>query len=130
MDHPNVEAARTSLEGFMKGDMAALAAGIADDAVWHVPGSHAWAGEYRGKDEILGRFQKMAEVGVGLALDEIHDIVGNEEHVLAMVKVTLSAPGGSVSQGSVWIMHVRDGKTTEFWAGNEDQAAIDALIGS
>ena len=129
-EHPNVEATRASLEGFMKGDMGAMAAGIAEDAVWHVPGSHAWSGEYRSKGEILGRFQKMAEVGVSTVLDEIHDIVGNDEHVMAMVKLTLNAPGGSASQTSVWIMHVRDGKAIEFWARNEDQGAIDALIGS
>ncbi len=114
----------------MKGDVATMAAGIGEDAVWHVPGAHKFAGDYRGREAIAGRFQVMAEAGVSLAIDEIHDVVGNDEHVLAMVKTTLTAPSGTSSQTSVWIMHVTDGKATEFWARNEDQAAIDALIGS
>jgi hypothetical protein len=130
MEHANVEAARASIEAMMKGDLQAMAAGIAEDAVWHVPGAHRFAGDYRGRENITGRFQTMAEAGTSLMVDEIHDIVGNDEHVVAMVRTTLTAPAGTSSQGSIWIFHVADGKATEFWARNDDQAAIDALIGS
>lgn len=130
MDHPNAEAARTSIEALMKGDVATMAASIAEDAVWHVPGSHRFSGDYRGREEITGRFQTMAEAGVVFGVEEIHDVVGNDEHVLAMVSVSLTTPSGSASQTSIWIMHVADGEATEFWARNEDQAAIDALVGA
>jgi uncharacterized protein len=129
-DHPNAEAARASIEAMMKGDMDGMAAGIADDAVWHVPGSHPFAGDFAGKAAIVGRFRVMAEAGVTFKVDEIHDVLANDEHVAAMVTVTLQAPSGSNTQTSVWIFHVRDGKATEFWARNEDQAALDALIPS
>lgn len=128
-EHPNVEACRTSIEALMKGDLATMGAGIADDAVWHVPGNHAWSGDYRGKADIVGRFQRMAEAGITFAVDEIHDVVGNDEHVVAMVRVTGSSAAGSTTQTSVWIFHVADGKAIEFFARNEDQAAIDALVG-
>ncbi len=129
-DHPNVEATRSAIEALMKGDMVGMAAGIADDAVWHVPGNHAWSGDYRGKAEVVGRFQRMAEAGITTRVEELHDVVGNDEHVVAMVRFAIDGPSGSASQTSVWIFHVNDGLAVEFWARNEDQAAIDALIGS
>ncbi|MGZ8629640.1 MAG: nuclear transport factor 2 family protein [Actinomycetota bacterium] len=127
-DHPNVEAARTSLEAMMKGDIQTMAAGIADDATWHVPGSNQWSGEYSGKDAIVGRFGRMAERGYGFTLEEIHDIVGNDEHVISLVRVTATGPAETASTNSIWIMHVRDGKASEFWGYNEDQAAIDRVM--
>lgn len=127
-DHPNVDIARASLAALMKGDVETMAAGIADDATWHVPGSHQWAGEYSGKAEIVGRFGRMAEQGYGFTLDEIHDIVGGDDHVIALVRVTARGPSESASTKGIWVMHVRDGKASEFWGYNEDQAAIDRVM--
>ncbi len=127
-DHPNVETARTSLEAMMKGDLDTMAAGIAEDAVWHVPGSNQWSGDYSGRADIVGRFGRMAEQGYRFSLDEIHDIVGNDEHVIALVHVTANGPAADASTSSIWIFHIRDGKATEFWARNEDQAAIDRVM--
>jgi hypothetical protein len=127
-EHPNVEAARRSLEALMKGDLETMAAGIADDAVWHIPGSNQWSGEYTGKEAIVGRFARMADQGYSVTLDEIHDIVGNDEHVIALVKITAIGPSANASSSSVWTMHVRDGKATEFWAHTQDQAAIDRVM--
>jgi hypothetical protein len=129
-EHPNVEATRTALEAFMKGDADTMMAGIADDAIWHVPGNNRFAGDFRGKDEIGARFQRMSEAGVMPTLQDIHDIVGNDEHVVALVQIGLMTPAGSASGRAVWVFHVRDGRAAEFWGYNEDQASFDALLGS
>lgn len=63
-------------------------------------------------------------------LSSIHDIVGNDEHVLAMVQITASGAAGSTTQRSVWVFHVKNGKAGEFWGYNEDQAEIDRVFGS
>lgn len=128
-DHPNVEAARTSLEALMKGDVETMAAGIADDAVWHVPGSNRFAGDFVGRQAILDRFGQMAEAGFQIAVDEIHDIVGGDDHVVALVKLSVTGPSGSASTGGIWVMHVRDGMATEFWGMNQDQATFDTVLG-
>jgi ketosteroid isomerase-like protein len=127
-EHPNVETARTGLGAFMKGDVATMASTIDDDVVWHVPGKHAFSGDIHGKGDVLGRFQKLAEAGFTQTFEEIHDVVGNDEHVVALVTLSISGGGKTVSTHSVQVYHVRDGKMTEFWAMNEDQAAIDALM--
>jgi ketosteroid isomerase-like protein len=128
-DHPNVEAARAGLEALMKGDVETMAAGIAEDAIWHIPGSNQWSGDFSGREAIVGRFGRMAEGGYAFTLDEIHDVVGNEEHVISLVRVTAKGPSDSASTNSVWVMHVRDGEATEFWGYNDDQAAIDRVMG-
>jgi len=43
--------------------------------------------------------------------------------------MTAGGPGGSITQRSVQIFHVRDGKAHEFWGFNEDQPALDSVIG-
>lgn len=126
-EHPNAAAARASLEALKNGDVETMAAGIADDAVWHVPGSHRFAGEFVGKSAIVERFQAMGQAGLTTGIDEIHDILGNDDHVVALLKVTFGSAAGSTSQMVVWTMHVRDGMATEFWARNADQAEIDRI---
>jgi hypothetical protein len=128
-EHPNVEAARASLEALAKGDVETMSAGIAPDAVWHVPGSNQWSGDFTGKDTIMGRFARMSEQGYRISLDEIHDIVGGDDHVVALVRVSAQGPSGSASTNSVWVMHVRDGMATEFWGHNVDQEAVDRVLG-
>jgi uncharacterized protein len=128
-EHPNVAAARTAITALMRGEVETLAGGIAEDAVWHVPGAHKLSGDLTGRERILGRGQEMAEAGARLVVEELHDIVGNDEHVVALVKTTTTGPGGSSTQNSVWVMHVRDGQATELWVHNWDQAAIDAVMG-
>jgi len=127
-DHPNVEAARAGIEAFMKGDLETFGASVADDATWHVPGSHAYAGTFEGKATIVGRFQELAAAGRAVTIDEIHDVVGGDDHVVALVRTTVTGPSGSASGNAIFIMHVQGGQVKEFWASNEHQAAIDRVF--
>jgi len=128
-DHPNAVAARVALEAFAKGDVDTLAAAIADDAVWHIPGSNRFAGDFTGRAGVLGRFEHMAEAGMRTSVDEIHDVVGGDEHVVALVKITVTSGDAMASAGSVWVMHVKDGMVHEFWGMNDNQAEIDRVLG-
>jgi ketosteroid isomerase-like protein len=128
-EHPSADVARRTLQAFMKGDMEAMAATIAQDAVWHIPGTHRWAGDFAGKHAIMERFKRMAEAGVRTGLDEIHDVLGSEEHAVALVMLSASGPGGTTTQRSVLVFHVREGALVEFWGYNRDQAQVDAVFG-
>ena len=128
-DHPNAAATRAAIEAFSKGDVETMGAALADDAVWHIPGSNRFSGEFRGKAAVLGRFQQMGEAGLLPTIDEIHDVVGNDEHVVALVRITLSSADASASANAVWVMHVADGKMLEFWGLNDNQGELDRVIG-
>ena len=128
-EHPNVEAARAALEAFIKGDVETFAAAIADDVVWHAPGSNPFSGDHHGKADTMARMGQMREAGLQLSFD-IHDVIGNDEHVVALVDFHLASPDGRIYDGrQAQVFHVRDGKLTEVWAFNEDQAAFDAILG-
>ncbi len=127
-EHPNVEVARKGLDAFLKGDVDTLAATISDDIVWHAPGSNAFSGDFHGKAAVMQRMADQRAAGVTITF-AIHDIVGNDEHVVALVDTTISrSDGRSATTRGAQIYHVRDGQMTEFWLFNEDQAAVDAML--
>lgn len=128
-EHPHVAIARNAMESFNKGDMDGFTATLADDVVWHAPGHNRFSGEFRGKEANLARFKAQAESGIHISFDDLHDVVGNDEHVVALLTFRAASGDDVVVTPSVFVMHVRDGKLVEFWAMNERQAEIDALIG-
>lgn len=128
-EHPNVAVARVGMEAFNRGDMEAFAASLHDAVVWHAPGKNRYSGTFNGKAASLGRFKEQAEGGVRFRFSDLHDIVGGDDHVVALLTVETTGPGGQASTRSAFIMHVRDGKMAEFWAFNEHQDEVDAVIG-
>ena len=44
-------------EMYAGGDLAAVGALLAEDVVWHVPGTSPIAGEYRGREAVVGYFR-------------------------------------------------------------------------
>jgi ketosteroid isomerase-like protein len=128
-EHPNAQIARRSLEAFQHGDLDTGFADLTDDVAWHVPGTNRFSGRFDGKPAVAARSRRMAEAGVTTRL-EIHDVVANDEHVVALVHVHVEISGGRrYDQPQVNVMHLRDGKIAEFWIMNQDQAVLDELIG-
>jgi ketosteroid isomerase-like protein len=116
------------MDAFNRGDVQAFADTLADDVVWHAPGKNRFSGEFAGKAASLQRFQDQAEAGVTIGFTDVHDVVGNDEHVVALLETRVTGPGGEATGPSMFVMHVRDGKMTEFWAMNEHQAEFDKVI--
>lgn len=127
-DHPNAQTARTAMDAFNRGDVQVFADTLAEDVVWHAPGKNRFSGEFSGKAASLQRFRDQAEAGVSIGFTDVHDVVGNDEHVVALLEIKVTGPGGEATGPSVFVMHVRDGKMTEFWAMNEDQDEFDKVI--
>lgn len=126
-EHPNAELMRKGYDAFGKGDMDALAAIIAADAVWHVPGSNPTSGTYKGRDEIFGYFGKLVELSGGTIKVELHDALGNDVHAIGMSKDTASRGAKSLNVDEVLIAHIRDGQLAEAWEAYPDQAAVDTF---
>jgi len=80
-DHPNVALVRGALEAFDRGDYEASAATLTDDVVWHYIGETE---PLRVKAAVLERGPASFDAEIS---GQIHDIVGNDEHVLAMLRV-------------------------------------------
>jgi len=125
-EHPNVELTRRGYAAFATGDLATMTELIADDVTWHATGAGPLSGTYHGRDEVFGFFGRLAEETAGTFRLDIHDVLANDEHAVALC--TLSATRGtkSLQVPVANVHHVRDGKVTEFWGATEDpEATID-----
>ena len=122
-EHPNATTIRNMWDAVGRGDMAALANALADDVVWHEIGNPE---PVRGKAALAARF-------TGGAADfqmtgETHDVVGNDDHTVALLSATATRGGLSLSYRVAEIYHFSDGKITERWAFSDDTAAIAAFF--
>jgi ketosteroid isomerase-like protein len=124
-DHPNVELLRKGYQAYSGGDMETLNELFADDVEWHVAGRSQLAGNYHGKDEVFALFGKIVELSGGTARFEVHDVLANDEHGVALVTGSASREGRDFTGKDVHTFHIRDGKVVEFWDSPLDQYAID-----
>jgi len=129
MAHPNEELVRRGYQAFGTGDMATLDELFADDIIWHVPGRNQLSGTYRGKQEVFGNFVKLAELTGGTFKLDIHTILADDEHAVVLVTATGEHDGKSLSDNSVQIFHIKDGKVTEQWLHPGDAYASDEFWG-
>jgi ketosteroid isomerase-like protein len=130
MAHPNEDLVRRGYAAFGTGDMATLDGLFADDIVWHVGGRGSLSGDYSGKAAVLGYFGQLAQETGGTFRIEIHDVLANDEHVVALTSTTAERQGKSLSNSpGVQVFHVRDGQVTESWFHAGDQYASDEFFG-
>jgi ketosteroid isomerase-like protein len=128
-EHPNVARFREGYAAFAKGDFAALGDLFAEDLLWHVSGRSQLAGEYRGRDAVYGLFGKIIEFTGGTFHLEVHTVLADDEHGVALVVTTASRDGRSIKTNNAHVVHLRDGMVVEFWDASTDQYALDELIG-
>lgn len=126
-EHPNARAVRAGLDAFTRGDPETLRDLLADDIVWHAPGDDPYSGDFVGKQATMERMRRMAKEGIVWDF-AIHDVLASDDHVVVLIDTTLTKGAASSHGRQVQVMHLRDGKMTEFWAMNEDQAANDAVV--
>lgn len=121
-DHPHAAAYREATEKYLAGDAEAFNDMIADDVVWHQIGSDE---PLRGKAALLESMQLMD--GVDFALDT-HDVLANDEHLVALVEATVTVGDESFSYRTAEIGHIVDGKVTERWAFSDDTERINEFF--
>jgi ketosteroid isomerase-like protein len=124
MAHPNEDLVRRGYAAFGTGDIATLSELFADDVVWHV-GGHSPIGDYMGKEAVLGFFAQLAERAGGTFRLDIHDVLANDEHVVALVKATAEREGKSLNDNGAQVFHVQGAKVSESWFHSGDQYAGD-----
>lgn len=128
-DHPNAQLVRELFRAFADRDAEAMASTFADDVIWHAPGTNRFGGRFDGRAAAMERLARMREAGISTTFD-VHDVVANDDHVVALVHVHLGMPDGRrYDQPQVQVAHVRDGAIAELWVMNQDQAVLDELIG-
>ncbi len=125
MAHPNEEMLRKGIDAFGKGDLDTVQSLFADDIVWHVGGNNQLSGDYKGKQEVMEWLGKNAELSGGTLRVEPHDVLGNDEHAVALITVSAQRDGESLNDNAAQVCHVAGGKITEVWLHAGDQQAVD-----
>lgn len=65
------------------------------------------------------------EASGGTISVELHDVIGDDEHVVALTTVRAQREGRSSQEEAVRVVHIGDGKATEVWTHPRDQYATD-----
>jgi ketosteroid isomerase-like protein len=124
-DHPNVELIKRGHEAFAKQDLATLTELIAEDTVWHVSGNGPMSGDLVGRDAVFAWFLRIAQETEGSVALEPHDYIGNDDHVVALTRVTATRGDKVMSVHQVEVGHWRGGRLVENWIVTDDQQAVD-----
>jgi ketosteroid isomerase-like protein len=129
MAHPNADLVRKGFEAFAKGDTATMDQLMADDAKWHVSGTSVLSGDFEGKEAIFGTFARTAQESDSFE-QELHAVLADEEHAVALVKTTAARRGKLLQYDAVFVFHITGGKMTETWFTPVDHAAVEAFWAS
>ena len=128
MAHPNEDLVRRAFDAFAKGDVDTLRELTDQDAVWHTPGRNQLSGDHRGVDAILGFFAKTAELSGGTFRADLHDVVANDDHAVAIYVARAEREGRTYENRNVLVQHIRNGKLVETWLLSDDQYAADEFF--
>jgi ketosteroid isomerase-like protein len=124
-EHPNITAIRKGYDAFNKGDMETLIPLFDEAVVWHVPGRSPLASDYDGVAQVIEFFGRLFELSQGTLRLELHDVLANDEHAVALYTVRAEREGRRLEDNMVATFHVRDGKITEAWTQATDLYASD-----
>jgi len=113
--HPNAEVFQQVYEAFTTGNMDRLAQLIAPDVVWLVPGTNLISGEYTSREAIFSCFGKMFEMTEGSYRPQLHDILADDDHTVALLHATGRRDNKTLDQDYAFVCHIRDGQIAELW---------------
>jgi hypothetical protein len=78
---------------------------------------------------LLEYVARQAQSTAGPPSVDIHDILGDNDHVVVLGTASATARDGSSDEWRyTQIFHIRDGKATEVWGMAEDDAAVDPFL--
>ena len=123
MGEPNAAIIRKAYEDFVHGDIPAVFAVFDPAITWHVPGHGPLSGDLVGHNAIAGFFQSTMELSGGTFSIDVHNVLANDDLVVALVTVNAQRDGISASFPEVHVWRMKNGKATEFreYQGDEQR---------
>ncbi|HVC77057.1 MAG TPA: nuclear transport factor 2 family protein [Candidatus Micrarchaeaceae archaeon] len=109
-------------------DYSRTATLYAPDATLHYIGRHVLGGVYRGPREILDLFRRSGEAFHGTQRLELHDVVANDRHAVALLTGTAERGGKHLEWQRVVVFHVQDSLISEQWIHDSDQHVVEAAL--
>jgi ketosteroid isomerase-like protein len=128
MGHPNEDLLRKGYSAFMAGNIETVLGILDESIVWNVPGRSPIAGTYKGPQEVLGFFGKLAEHSGGTFSLDVVDICANDTYGYVNVRGTATRDGKSIDQAGMHVWRIVNGKAVEFLSYTEDQYVEDEFF--
>jgi ketosteroid isomerase-like protein len=126
-EHPNAAAYLQTADAFRTADMESLRRLIDDGVVWHVPGKNRLSGEVVGRAALFEWFERLRDVTGGSFRLEEHDVVANDEHVVALSRVS-AVRETPLTVEVVSVFHYRNGRQFERWFLPADPDTWDRMF--
>jgi ketosteroid isomerase-like protein len=109
-------------------DSTAVHSVLTDDIAWHIPGTNAIAGDYRGIDAVLDYFARRRDLANKTFRMHPRDILtGDGDTVAALTDGTATIDGVDQAWSTVGIYRLRGDRIAECWLVPLDAAAFDAI---
>jgi ketosteroid isomerase-like protein len=123
MGESNAVTIRKAYEAFAQGNIPAVFAAFDTSITWHVPGHGPLSGDYAGHHQIGSFFQRTMELCAGDFSIEVHNVLAEDDLVVALVTVNARRNGVSASFPEVHVWRMKNGKAIEFreYQGDEQR---------
>ena len=126
--HANAALLRRLFDAFADRDVAVVAALLAEDVVWTVPGDVPVAGEHRGRRPVVRFLGQTSRLTEGTYRSELRYALGDGDRAVAVYRATGRRPDGrTLDLDLILLCRVEDGRLVEVRAVPTDQAAFEAF---
>jgi ketosteroid isomerase-like protein len=125
MEEPSEAAVQRFYAAFKGGDQDGVRALLAEDVVFHVPGTGILAGDHHGKEAVIQAFQRAAAETGGTFRTEPIGTLANRTYVAYLQRWTATRGRASVDMRNLIVYRVRDGQIAERWEFLEDLEGHD-----
>jgi ketosteroid isomerase-like protein len=119
---------RALYEALANSDITAYLAGLRDDVTFHVDGRSPIAGDYHGKDAVIGLGLRVLDETGGTFRTELREALGNARFVVTLHRWSAERGGAAIEMDNFNIYRLdSDGLVAERWELIEDQDRHDAF---
>ena len=120
-EHPNAALVRRLFASFGRDPMA-IAAALARDIVWRVPGHTVMSGEYRGRREVVEFLRRTGLETGGTYRSRLHTVFADDDWAVAIYRAIGTRNGIDLDVEQALVIRIADGLWREVTAVPLDSA--------
>lgn len=126
-----VSAVERFRKAVVEGDDASLMQSLAEDVYWSVGGQSPIAGDYHGREAVLGMFANLRALTAATFRpfnQNSYDVLESEYHCALLDRWLADRADKSLDSHQAWIIHLSDGLVADGFHYFADQRAFDDFL--
>ncbi len=100
---------------------------LADDIVWHVPGTSPIAGDHRGREAVLAYFERRRKLADHTFVMHPKAVLEDGDAVVQLVEGEATIGGERRTWSTAGVYRIAGGRIAEVWLVPLDLAAFDEI---